>query len=137
MIQLNYYYQTDLYQVSAAIANKLQFDHFDSQSYYGTGLILNLNNKLLPINKNTLLEVKLESLDEVLIVKNFEDLLTVMNNTLANNNFSKFGKTLKFGDKYVKTYVLANSFKALKINQDNMLIIFDKQIINTVKIYAE
>lgn len=91
---------------------------------------------LLPINKNILLEVKLESLDDVLIVKNFEDLLTVMNNSLANQNISKFGKTTKFGDKYVKPYVLNNSYKALKVNGENLLIIFNKQIINTVKIYA-
>lgn len=126
-----------MYQVSSAISNKLRFDLFDTQSIYGSGLILNLNNKLLPINKNILLEVKLDSLDDVLIVKNFEDLLTVMNNSLANNNISKFGKTLKFGDKYVKPYVLNHSFKALKVNAENLLIIFNKQIINTVKIYAE
>lgn len=137
MLQLNYYYQTDLYQVATAISNKLQFSHFDSQSFYGTGLILNLSNKLLPINKNILLEVNLESLDNILIVKNFEDLLTVMNNSLANQNISKFGKTTKFGDKYVKTYALNNLYKAIKVNGENLLIIFDKQIINTVKIYAE
>ncbi len=136
MLQLNYYFQTDLYQVSTALLNKLNFNHFDSASIYGTGLILNITNKLLPINKNVLLEVNLISLDDVLIVKNFEDLLTVMNNSLANQYVTKFGRTNKFGDKYVKPYMINNNYDALKVNADNMLIIYDKQIINTVEIYA-
>lgn len=136
MVQLNYYYQTDLYQVSAALLNNLNLEHFNSQSFYGTGLILNLTDKLLPINKNILLEIKLISLDDVLVVKNFEDLLTVMNNTFANNYVSNFGKTLKFGDKYVKPYIENHNYKALKVYQDNKLIIYDKQIISTTEIYA-
>lgn len=136
MLQLNYYFQTDLYQVSTALLNKLNFNHFDSSSIYGTGLILNLTNKLLPINKNVLLEVSLTSLDDVLIVKNFEDLLTVMNNSLANQYINKFGRTNKFGDKYVKPYMINNNYAALKVNGDNMLIIYNKQIINTVEIYG-
>ena len=136
MVQLNYYYQTDLYQVSAALTSKLNFIHFDSQSIYGTGLILQLSNRLQPINKNILLEVNLLSIDDVLVVKNFEDLLIIINNSLATQSLNKFGKTNKFGDKYIKPYMINHSYKALKIYNDDVCIIYNKEIINTVKIYA-
>jgi hypothetical protein len=136
MLQLDYYFQTDIYQVSAAISSKLQFPHFESQSKYGTGLLLSTNPNIQPTNKNILLDVKLVSLDDVLVVKNFEDLLTVMNNSLAGQYVNKFGRTNRFGDKYVIPYMISNDIKALKVISEQIFMIYNTSIINTVKYNA-
>lgn len=131
-MQLDYFFHSDIYQANSSIVNKFNLPHFDSPSYFGTGLIFQTNPNTIT-DKSILLNIHLNSLYDVLIVKNLEDLLSLMNNSLLNSYLTKFGKTTKMGDKYIKPYVLNNGYKAIKSNQDQIIVIFDKSIIESVK----
>jgi len=137
MLQLDYFYNTNIYNVNYALQSNLTLPFFDSNSKYGHGLIL--NNKVSNVktsSANITVVAHLKSLDNILIVKNFEDLLTFMNNSSANDYLNKRGATERFGDKFIKTYAIANSYAGIKILQDNILIVFKKDIIEFVVLFS-
>lgn len=137
MIQLDYFYNTNIYNVSDALQSNLGLLFFDSNSKYGNGLVLNIKaNNVKTSMANITVAAHLRSLDTILVVKNFDDLMAFMNNSAANEYLNRHGATERFGDKFIRPYALNNSYTGIKIIQDNVLIIFNKNVIEFVVLFS-
>lgn len=138
--QLDFYYITNIYQLPAAVKYKLQFPYFETTSKYGNALILQTKptNNLTSTN-NVALQVHLESLDNVKFVKNYEALASaVRTSTAGAGEYAIFnGIYGRFGEKYIPTYVTDNEVYGLRVIEDDILVIYNKQIIKGIKIYEQ
>lgn len=75
MINLDYFYRSDIYELNHILLKGLAFDCYKTSREYGYSLYLtDKPNKNLN-NKNVILNVHLKSLDNILIVTNFQELL--------------------------------------------------------------
>jgi hypothetical protein len=76
MINLNYYYRTDSYELNNIIKKGLSFDYYNTLREYGFSLYLTDKPKINLNNKNIVLKVHFKNLDNILRVVNFHELLT-------------------------------------------------------------
>lgn len=76
MINLNYYYRTDSYELNNIIKKGLSFDYYNTSREYGFSLYLTDKPKINLNNKNIVLKVHFKNLDNILTVVNFQELLS-------------------------------------------------------------
>lgn len=76
MTNLDYYFRTDSYELDNIISKGLAFDYYKMSKEYGFCLYLTDKPKINLNNKNVVLKVHFKNLDNILVVKNFQELLT-------------------------------------------------------------
>jgi hypothetical protein len=75
MTNLDYYFRTDSYELDNIISKGLAFDYYKMSKEYGFCLYLTDKPKINLTNKNIVLQVHFKNLDNILVVKNFQELL--------------------------------------------------------------
>jgi hypothetical protein len=141
MINLDYYYRTDIYEVDTILSKGIFFDYFKTSREYGFAIYttdkptINLNNKPL------ILDIHLKSLDNILIVTNFQQLLdsylvpfysgSADVASYVDNN----GKTARLGTKYIQPFLEGNNYTGLKVTSENLLVLYKSDNIKYIELY--
>lgn len=136
MINLDYYYRTDIYDINTILTKGLIYDYYKTSREYGFGLYL-VNKKNVRLNnKDLIVNVHLKSNDNILVVANFEELLTLIAQTVPaisayyNNN----GKSERLGTKFIQKYLIDNNYVGVLITSEYLLVLYNTENIRTIRI---
>lgn len=74
-MSLQYYYNTNINEVNNLLTNGFIYDYYKIQTTYGKGIYLT-SNKQQTSKNNIILSVQIKSLDNILIVDNYDNLIS-------------------------------------------------------------
>lgn len=143
MINLDYYFRTDIYELENLLVKGLAFDYFKTSKEYGFALYLTTKPEINLTNQNIITTVHLKNLNNILIVTNFQEFLTnyLIPNTPGDvsSYVNANGKTERFGTKFVEPFMSNNSpfpYNGLKITSENLLVLYNTKNIKTIKLFS-
>jgi len=76
MINLDYFYRTDSYELPNLLKNGLAYDYYKTGREYGFSYYLTDKANININNKNIVARIHFKNLDNILVVKNFNELKT-------------------------------------------------------------
>lgn len=139
MINLDYYFRTDIYELNNIINKGLSFDYLKTAREYGFALYLTDKTSINLNNKNVILDVHFKNVDNILVVTNFEELKTTWLIPNTNADISSYinnnGKNERLGTKFVEP-ILATTlgYNGVRITSENLLVLYNTSNIKNIKV---
>lgn len=137
-ITLNYYYNTNSYDIQTILTRGFQRTHKTNGSY-GFGIYLtNLNNNNISVNNSIVtLQVDIKNIDNILFVRNLDSLIyKFIRSQKFINEFERTGIiTPRLAKKYIEPFIKRNDFNGLKIIDENLLILYNEKEIRNISLF--
>jgi hypothetical protein len=133
-----FYYKTDMYHVGAILENGLAYDFFKTDMVFGFALYLSPDiNKTVAINKNIPMKIVMETMSNILVVKNRQELVDshlAQHNPNVTTYLNRNGWSSRIGVKYVVPFAKANNIKGIWVTEEKLLVLYNSDDIKNIEL---
>lgn len=133
-INLNYFFRADLNDYQLIIKRGF-FENHKTNSDYGKAIYLTDDKNINLNNKNIILNVDLNDIENILYVPTYDFFLQNYIPDLYKK-FLNVGRTTQIGNK-IQNFLINNNFNGIKIKNENLLVLYNNKNIRFIRLFDE